>query len=303
MISVLMLTYNREARIAQAIQSVIAQTFQDFEYIIVDNGSTDRSGEIADAYAAKDARIQVIHRPRGNIGAGRNTGLDAAKGDYIAFLDDDDWVEPDYLAFLADLTGQYQADVGICGTEDKTFDERQVMSAEEALMELLRRKKFNVGFPTKLIRRELFREYRFSETNRFDDIYLMPAILGRACRVAYHGQPKYHVVRHEGNHSAWTTNHALITPEILTEYLEVYARRTSWLCGKFPNNSHAWRYFEWSFMISMVEKVTRLNCSGCQALKKSMTDTLQENYDAFYSSPHITSFERAWLEQYIIKEK
>ena len=158
MISVLMLTYNREARIAQAIQSVIAQTFQDFEYIIVDNGSTDRSGEIADAYAAKDARIQVIHRPRGNIGAGRNTGLDAAKGDYIAFLDDDDWVEPDYLAFLADLTGQYQADVGICGTEDKTFDERQVMSAEEALMELLRRKKFNVGFPTNLIRRELFRE-------------------------------------------------------------------------------------------------------------------------------------------------
>ena len=96
MISVIMLTYNRETLVRRAIESILAQTYLNFEYVIVDNGSTDRSGAIADEYATKDARIRVIHRERGNIGAGRNTGLDAAKGEYIAFVDDDDWAEPDF---------------------------------------------------------------------------------------------------------------------------------------------------------------------------------------------------------------
>ena len=75
----------------------LKQTFEDFEFIIVNNGSTDRSGEIADQYAAEDARIRVIHRERGNIGSGRNTGLNAAQGEYIAFIDDDDTCAPDFL--------------------------------------------------------------------------------------------------------------------------------------------------------------------------------------------------------------
>lgn len=79
MISVLMLTYNREKLVSRAVESVLNQTYQDFEFIIVDNGSSDKSGEIADRYAARDGRVRVIHRERGNIGAGRNTGLDAAR--------------------------------------------------------------------------------------------------------------------------------------------------------------------------------------------------------------------------------
>ena len=97
MISVIMLTYNRENFVSRAIESILAQTCRNFEFIIVDNGSTDRGGQIADQYAARDSRIKVIHRERGNIGAGRNTGLDAARGEYITFIDDDDWAEPDFL--------------------------------------------------------------------------------------------------------------------------------------------------------------------------------------------------------------
>lgn len=99
MISVIMLTYNRESFVSRAIESILAQTYRDFEFIVVDNGSTDRSGQIADEYAKKDNRIRVIHRERGNIGSGRNTGLDAAQGEYITFIDDDDWAEPDFLGF------------------------------------------------------------------------------------------------------------------------------------------------------------------------------------------------------------
>ena len=301
MISVLMLTYNREKLVSRAVESVLNQTYQDFAFIIVDNGSSDKSGEIADRYAARDGRVRVIHRERGNIGAGRNTGLDAARGEYIAFLDDDDWVEPDFLEFLMELVQGSQADVGICGTQDKSFDEKRIMTAQEALIELLWRRRFNVGFPTKLIRRELFSKCRFSETSRFDDIYLMPGILGGANRVAYHGLPKYYVVRHGGNNSAWTTDHALMTPEIVAEYLRVYRKRTSWLCRKFPEQSPTWRYFEWSFMISMVEKITRLNCHECDGLKESMSKTLAENREVFYNSEHTAEFEKDWLDKYIMK--
>ena len=154
MISVLMLTYNRGALVGRAIESILAQTYRDFEFVIVDNGSTDRSGAIADEYAARDDRIRVIHRDRGNIGAGRNTALDAARGEYLAFIDDDDWAEPDFLEFLLNLLEETQADVAICGAADKIFNEKKIMTAEEALIELMWRKKYNMAFPTKLFRRE-----------------------------------------------------------------------------------------------------------------------------------------------------
>ena len=197
MISVIMLTYNREGLVSRAIESVLAQTYRDFEFIIVDNGSTDRSGQIADEYAARDSRVRVLHRERGNIGAGRNTGLDAARGEYIAFIDDDDWAEPDFLAFLYRLAEENRADVAVCGAADKIFDEKKIMTAEEALIELMWRKKYNMAFPTKLFRRELVEKLRFPEEGSYDDIALMYKLLAEAERVAYHGLPKYTFYRHE----------------------------------------------------------------------------------------------------------
>ncbi|HWR23591.1 MAG TPA: glycosyltransferase family A protein [Feifaniaceae bacterium] len=299
MISVIMLTYNREHLVGRMIECILAQTFRDFEFIIVDNGSTDRSGEIAGQYAAGDSRIRVIRRERGNIGSGRNAGLDAAGGDYIAFVDDDDLCEPDFLEFLEGLAAGSGADVAICGASGSAFDEKRVMSAEEALTELLRRKKYNVQFPTKLVRRSLFAETRFSETSKYDDIELMPRLLGSAGSVAYHGLPKYAFYRHGANNSAWTTDHSLLDRATLLEYLAVYRERTEWLCAKFPGSAPAWRYFEWSFMISMVEKITRLNLTCCYAQREAMVRILRENRAEFIGSENTRNFEKEWVEKYV----
>ena len=299
MISVIMLTYNREALVSRAIESVLNQTCRDFEFIIVDNGSTDRSGRIADAYAAKDDRIRVVHRERGSIGAGRDTGLDASRGEYIAFIDDDDWVEPDFLAFLLGLVEENLADVAICGAVGKAFDEKKVMNAEEALLELMWRKKYNAGFPTKLIRREMFQDSRFQENERFDDIGLMYQILAKANRIVYYGLPKYNIYRHAGNHSSWTTDHRQITPEILSEYLAVYRRRTEWLNKRFPDRAATFQYFEWSFMISMVEKIDRYHLQRCEQIKAGMIRELRKHRDDFLNAPEILDFEREWVERYI----
>lgn len=300
MISVIMLTYNRAELISRAIESILNQTYRAFEFIIVDNGSTDDSGKIADCYAAQDTRIQVIHRDRGTIGAGRNTGLDAAKGEYITFIDDDDWAEPDFLEFLLGLAEETGADVAICGASDKIFDEKKVMSPEEALIELMWRKKYNVAFPTKLFRHSLADQLRFPEEMVYDDIALMYKLLALANKVAYHGLPKYTFYRHPGNNSAWTTQHSLLTPETLEEYLHSYRIRTEWLSERFPESAPAFRYFEWSFMISMVEKILRLELPGCERQLAAMKAELHEHRDEFISSSEILDFEKEWMKRYVL---
>lgn len=300
MISVIMLTYNREDLVGRAVECILAQTYKDFEFIIVNNGSSDRSGAVADEYAAKDERIRVIHRERGNIGSGRNAGLDAAKGEYIAFIDDDDWTEPDFLEFLHNLLVEYNADVSICGAADKIFDEKKKMTAEESLIELMWRKKYNMAFPTKMFRRELMETMRFPEDGAYDDIALMYRLLAEADRgVAYYGLPKYTFYRHPGNNSAWTTNHSLLNAETLDEYLEAYRTRTVWLSERFPNSAAAFQYFEWSFMISMVEKIHRLELKGCEQQLERMKKTLLEHADEFLSSPEILDFETVWMKTLI----
>ena len=301
MISVIMLTYNRENMVSRAIESVLAQTYRDFEFIIVDNGSTDRSGVIADEYAAKDARIRVIHRPRGNISAGRNTGLDAAKGEYIVFIDDDDWAEPDWLQFMLSLLEEYGADVAIAGAVGRSFDEKRLMNAKEAIIELMWRKRYNMAFPDKLFRRERFDGNRFPERGMYDDIALMYRILAESERgVAYHGLPKYTFYRHEGNNSAWTTHHELLDAATLDEYLHAYRVRTEWLSRRFPSSAATFQYFEWSFMISMVEKINRLALKGCERQLAAMRKELSAHRDEFLSCPEILDFEKTWMERYIV---
>ena len=300
LISVIMLTYNREKLVARAIESILNQTEENFEFIIVDNGSSDNSGKIADEFAKKDNRIRVIHREKGNIGSGRNTGLDAVRGQFIAFIDDDDFAEPDFLEFLYKLAIQNDSDVAICGATDKEFDEKKVMTPEDALIELMWRKKYNMAFPTKMFSRRLADMLRFPEEGAYDDIALMYKLLAEANKVAYHGLPKYTFYRHESNNSAWTTNHSLLNAETLDEYLNAYRIRTDWLSDKFPKSAPAFKYFEWSFMVSMVEKVHRLKLPNCDKQLGKMTNELKTHKNEFLNCPEILDFEKEWMGKYLV---
>jgi glycosyltransferase involved in cell wall biosynthesis len=304
LISVIMLTYNRQLLVSRAIESILNQTCADFEFIIIDNGSTDDSGKIADEYAKRDNRIKVRHKQRGNIGSGRNMGLGTAQGEYIAFVDDDDFAGPDFLEFLYDLAVNNNAEISICGATGREYDEVFVMNPEDALIKLLWRKYFNMQFPTKMIKRSLFENIRFSETAKYDDIELCPKIIAKAGKIVYHGLAKYTFDRgHGSNNSAWTTDHSLINAEILAEYLDVYKTRTIWLCSQYPGNSAIWRYFEWSFMISMIEKITRYDLVGCYFRRTELIDELNNHADEFVNSEYILDFEREWVERYVVNSK
>ena len=100
-ISIIIPVYNAEKYLRRCIDSVLSQSFTDFELILVDDGSKDKSPQICDEYASQDTRVRVIHKANGGVSAARNDGLDIAKGEYITFIDSDDWVERDYLSTLS----------------------------------------------------------------------------------------------------------------------------------------------------------------------------------------------------------
>ncbi len=308
-VSVIMLTYNREAVVGRAIESILAQTMKEFEFIIVDNGSEDRSGAIADEYASRDTRIRVVHIPQNiNIGTGRNAGLDAATGEYITFVDDDDTAEPDMLEFLYGLAKEHDADISICGSTKEVdgqilpnyvFEEKMVMTAKEAVVEMLKRKKYNAAEPTKLMRKTLFEQVRFHPERKIDDISVMYKYFAAAECVVAQGAPKYCFWRHPGNISVFTTNDKLWTPERLDEYFVAFRERTEYLSEKLPEIADYVQYSEWSYMISMCNKISKNNLVDCDKQLKYVREELTKHYDEFYHSPYIEEFEREFMKKYI----
>lgn len=114
-ISIIIPVYNTEKYLAKCINSVLSQSFSGFECILIDDGSSDKSPIICDEYAKKDSRIIVIHKENGGSSAARNTGLDVAKGEWLTFIDGDDWVEENYLLLLYKNATENNCDISICG--------------------------------------------------------------------------------------------------------------------------------------------------------------------------------------------
>lgn len=112
-ISVIVPVYNAEKTLRRCVDSILAQTFEDFELILINDGSKDQSGDICDEYAAKDSRVKTIHKTNGGVSSARNAGLRIAQGEYIAFIDSDDYIDNDYLLGFK----HYDADLIISGAK------------------------------------------------------------------------------------------------------------------------------------------------------------------------------------------
>lgn len=111
MISVIVPIYNIEKWLQRCIDSILAQTYRDFELLLIDDGSTDSSGAICDEYAEKDSRVRIVHKPNGGVSSARNLGLDKARGEWIAFCDADDYVSPHYLKNLYEAADTENVDL------------------------------------------------------------------------------------------------------------------------------------------------------------------------------------------------
>ncbi len=121
LISVIIPIYNVEPYLAKCVESVLGQTYSDLEIILVDDGSPDRCGEICDEYVRTDSRVKVIHKKNGGLSDARNAGVKIARGEYLSFIDSDDWIERNYFEVLYHLLNDYDADlsaVALCSVNE-----------------------------------------------------------------------------------------------------------------------------------------------------------------------------------------
>ncbi len=118
LITIIVPVYQVMDYLHRCVDSILAQDYQNFELILIDDGSPDKCGLICDEYAKQDARISVIHQENQGLSMARNVGLSLMKGDYVTFIDSDDYVAPDYLSFLFSLLSSNEADLSICGFYD-----------------------------------------------------------------------------------------------------------------------------------------------------------------------------------------
>lgn len=130
LISIIIPVYKVEPYLRRCVDSVINQTYTNLEIILVDDGSPDDCPQICDEYAARDKRIIVIHKKNGGLSDARNAGLDICKGEYISFVDSDDWIRKDYAETLVDIARKEQADI-IVGKFKKIFDEKNYIESEQ----------------------------------------------------------------------------------------------------------------------------------------------------------------------------
>ena len=174
-VSVIVPIYNVEKYIGKCILSIIEQTYKNIEIILVDDGSLDDSGNIADEYATRDNRIKVLHKTNAGVSAARNSGLDAATGDFVCFSDGDDYVMPNYVEHLLKLCLTYHADVAYTVDMYTTFhnehianNQVKVITPEDATENILCYK-VPIGVYSKLFNREFLvkNNIRFLE-----DVYI-----------------------------------------------------------------------------------------------------------------------------------
>lgn len=207
-ISIIVPVYNVENYIHKCIDSILAQTFTDFQLILVNDGSADRCGEICEDYAGKDNRVEVIHKENGGLSSARNAGLDAARGKYIGFVDSDDYIAADMYSFLHGNITETNADISICSfytvepngrvLHKKPKGIKKYMEKQEALKTLLSRRHFENHVCDKLFRRTLFDDIRFPD-QIYEDIAIMYKLFDRCRSVVYVSEPKYFYIQRQGS--------------------------------------------------------------------------------------------------------
>lgn len=208
-ISVIVPVYKVESYLCQCVDSILAQTYHNLEIILVDDGSPDHCGVICDEYAAKDPRIKVIHKENGGLSDARNAGMAVMTGEYVAFVDSDDWIEPQMYETLLMLLEQHDADIAFGGVADdvehngtvttvKVSNYNETPFAEDKLSAMRRYFHGSWAAWDKLYRTALFDGIRYPVGEINEDEAIVLQLLDRCRRVCYTNEVFYHYMHRKG---------------------------------------------------------------------------------------------------------
>ncbi len=296
LISVIVTAYNIAAYIERGVGSVCAQTYRNLEIIVVDDGSTDDTGVICDRLAAKDSRVQVIHKENGGPAEARNRGIAIAKGSYIGFVDGDDWIDPDMYEKMLGALQEQGADLAICRyrqvykthTEDASVDRAVLFQGQEALQYYVQETKEyaiqNAAW-NKLYKKEILTGIAFPVGKWYEDIMFATMALARAECCIYLDTACYnYIIDREG--SIMNTQ---INPRTFTDQIPAYYEKTAFLKGLGRQDlADIHDYFFYKRLLLFYDQMEKSGRADKETYLNKITKVIMENqehYDPAFGCP------------------
>ncbi|MBQ9017281.1 glycosyltransferase [Candidatus Saccharibacteria bacterium] len=266
-ISIIVPVYNTEKYLEKCLRSLVGQSYDNMEIILVDDGSTDNSGKICNEWAKKDKRIKAFHKKNGGLSDARNYGLTKATGEYVGFVDSDDWVDKDMYRSLMTGCEKYGTEIGWCNKirvyskknkQESYILKKEGIDAERALVLLLLLS--DPSACNKIFKKQLFDDIEFPKQKLYEDIGTIPYLIDKASRVYldniygyYYNQQNDHSIVHER-----------FTVEKMDYYYNVKTLN-NFVIAKYPNLREVSECF---FALSLTALITAMYCQRRQYKKQ-----------------------------------
>ncbi len=237
LVSVIIPVYNVDKYLTQCIDSVINQTYKNIEIILIDDGSTDESGKICDEYKKIDDRIIVIHKSNGGLSSARNEGIEKSRGEYIQFIDSDDYIDTDTIEIMYNVICKYNADVisyshYILNNEHKICNctgEIKQIDKIEAIKEIMLDDKIRNYSWEKLWKRRLFNNIKYPLGKKFEDLRTTPLVFEKAEKIVVYDIPKYYYRQRSDSIMGQQSN------QLRIEYIKAVCEMNKYLKEKYPH--------------------------------------------------------------------
>ena len=298
-ISIIVPIYKVEEYLCRCVDSLLKQSYEDFELILVDDGSPDNCGRICDEYAALDSRVRVVHKPNGGLSDARNAGMEIARGEYIAFVDSDDWVTENYLERLLSAMIETGADICECGIL-RTGGEAHippiediapvVFSTADAMEQLIHDGAFHQHVWNKLYRRDVIADILFPKGKTNEDEFWTYQIFGNAAKISKIPDVLYCYFQRPG--SIMGESYSLKR----LDGLEAKLQRQAYINSRFPQLSLQAKLNLFGSCI-YAGQMSLIHLSGAQraAARKTINAIVQQSGISFSECMHIGGSNKVWF--------
>lgn len=304
-ISIIVPVYNVEAYLERCVESILQQTYTHFELILINDGSTDSSGQICDHLASQYENIKVYHIENAGVSNARNMGIQLATGSWVTFIDSDDFVTQDYLATLASaveglnvgfvIAPLHHIKNGIVTDLPSHSGKKELWSTEETMKELLMTTRTSFFPVAKLFKRDLLADEKFNTNYHLaeDALFLTELLLKTRCSCVFIDKPVYYYDHREGSATTSVNRHVFDT-------IEVYQQIIAQVSQAFPNlkyeliNRECWSY------ITVYDKIIFTSREEYQKEKAELRNWIVQHRREIWKDAYFTTFRKVAILSLVI---
>ena len=304
-ISVIVPVYNVEAYLERCVESILQQTYAHFELILINDGSTDSSGQICDHLASQYENIKVYHIENAGVSNARNMGIQLATGSWVTFIDSDDFVTQDYLATLASaaeglnvgfvIASLHHIKNGIVTDIPSHSGKTELWSTEETMKELLMTTRTSFFPVAKLFKRDLLADEKFNTNYHLaeDALFLTELLLKTRCSCVFIDKPVYYYDHREGSATTSVNRYAFDT-------IEVYQQIIAQVSQVFPNLKYELKNREcWSY-ITVYDKIIFTSREEYQKEKSELRTWIVQHRHEIWKDAYFTTFRKVAILSLVI---